>query len=944
MKKYKIISLFLFLFSILLSNQAFAEKLIKVGYVNNLLTINEDGEGLGYEYFKKLEKYADWKVEFVKFPSWSDGIAALNSGEIEFFGPIFYKNPAKDYSQNYIYPTSSFGFVNLYIYGKKNISRAIKNDLSKASKIYSNTHLYSSSTVESFINENELNIFLDHRFTRSNLNNILASNELLVSTDLYDNGDLQPLLRFDVAPVYYFTLRKNATLMNELDNALVELSKSNKAFATSLYYKYFPENLNLMPLLTEAEEKAVKDKKVMKIGYGIDYYPVQYQNDMGEAKGLSIDIVKLMTDKLGIEVEFIPFYRGEEQFFLDSDATVSFTESEKFISYDERSITYFKSPILAISKKDSNSLLFNRTIGALNVPSYNYTQEYGDQLKYYNNIQSLFAAFEKDEVTEILQTVFTFNSATNESNYKIMPTKLDLELKIKFSDDTSDELISALRKSYESISEQRLELIASRYSEPTINILQASFLERIFHNSKYFQLALVGFILILTIFFMIFFKKNEKINELVYETKHEPITGLLNLNTFYYEVNNVLESAESNEYMLVFVDIPNYDLIANVYPLEDVFKIIEFFTEQLTHYSKDDDIIASYLDLGKFILFLKAIPFEKASNLIKRAPVTNLADLNLSKVSMTLQLERAATFYYISDPSESIEDVVAHIQFAKKLSPKRDTNNSVVLYDQDLETMRKQFLGISLKMEDALKKHEFVPYLLPKLELQTGKIVGADLLARWHTEGNVLTPDQFIPIFEKNGFIYQLDLYMLEEACKILDDLPSFDSISINLSHLTLLQNSIVSDMSAIVKKYHVQPSCIRLEISEQTLSNLQSNFNAVVERLKSIGFTISIDSFGSDYSALALDYKLRADIIKLNKSFVESLDSEKGRILVSSLVKALQEVHYQVIAEGIETKEQLNFLQELGCYTGQGYYFAKPLQLAEFKTYVTKHTPSIAK
>ena len=260
----------------------------------------------------------------------------------------------------------------------------------------------------------------------------------------------------------------------------------------------------------------------------------------------------------------------------------------------------------------------------------------------------------------------------------------------------------------------------------------------------------------------------------------------------------------------------------------------------------------------------------------------------------------------------------------------------------DLKYSRK----IEDDMHDALANGEFHLYLQPKVNMITSKVYGAEALSRWiHPVGGLVRPDMYIPLFEQNGFIVQLDMYMFEELCRLKEkwhrDGVEFAAIpiSINMSRLHLFRENYVEELLAITDKYGIHPSELDIEITESVYLNDVTKLNEIVAKLQSKGFLVSIDDFGSGYSALNMLKDIPADIIKVDKEFLQlSTNSERGKKVIKNIIILCKELKYKVLVEGVETAEQVEFLTSFGCEIAQGFYYSKPIPVEEFEEYTRKH------
>lgn len=245
---------------------------------------------------------------------------------------------------------------------------------------------------------------------------------------------------------------------------------------------------------------------------------------------------------------------------------------------------------------------------------------------------------------------------------------------------------------------------------------------------------------------------------------------------------------------------------------------------------------------------------------------------------------------------------------------------------------RKQ--SIEDDMMNALLGNQFVMYLQPKFSISSQRIIGAEALARWiHPEKGMISPADFVPVFEENGFILKLDQIIWESACKKirewLDKGIEPVPISVNISREYIHTFDVVSEMLHLVKKYDIPIKLLELEITETTDAEGVSD---VVQKMKDAGFTMLMDDFGSGYSSLNMLQKTQFDVLKIDRGFLsEFMESSRGRKIISHTISMSHDIGLDIIAEGVETPEQARFLSDCGCDSAQGFYYSKPITQEEF-------------
>ena len=249
------------------------------------------------------------------------------------------------------------------------------------------------------------------------------------------------------------------------------------------------------------------------------------------------------------------------------------------------------------------------------------------------------------------------------------------------------------------------------------------------------------------------------------------------------------------------------------------------------------------------------------------------------------------------------------------------------------ELQKKQI--IEEDMKNALLDNEFIMYLQPKYCISSGRIIGAEALARWiHPEKGMISPADFVPVFEENGFILKLDQIIWESACRKIRDWIDKGiepvPVSVNISREYIHSFDIVGFLLGLVKKYDIPIKLLELEITETT--DAQGGVSDVVKKMKDAGFTMLMDDFGSGYSSLNMLKTTPFDVLKIDRGFLsEFMESGRGRKIISHTISMSQDIGLDIIAEGVETKEQAQFLHDCGCDAAQGFYYSKPVPQEEF-------------
>lgn len=264
------------------------------------------------------------------------------------------------------------------------------------------------------------------------------------------------------------------------------------------------------------------------------------------------------------------------------------------------------------------------------------------------------------------------------------------------------------------------------------------------------------------------------------------------------------------------------------------------------------------------------------------------------------------------------------------------------IFDDVLEQEIMMEHEIESSMEAALKNQEFKVVYQPKILVQNEKVEGAESLVRWYKDGIVIPPSQFIPLFEKNKFIIQLDLYVFEQVCK---DMAEWNKkyhfvpiISVNVSKEHFALENFIDEYIRIADQYCIDRSKIELEITESSMFDSDVDILKMLRDIKEKGFVVSMDDFGTGYSSLSMLQNIPIDIIKIDRTFIEKADLMSNQNIINYIVLIAMHLGVKTIVEGVETKEQVEFVKSLGCDIIQGYYYSKPISKEAFEEYFKLH------
>lgn len=421
---------------------------------------------------------------------------------------------------------------------------------------------------------------------------------------------------------------------------------------------------------------------------------------------------------------------------------------------------------------------------------------------------------------------------------------------------------------------------------------------------------------------------------LVNSVQHDALTGLFAKEHFYELVSETLQENPDKNYDLICFDIEQFKLVNDRYGMKVGDELL-IHVAKLISANVGDSGICCRLGSDEFACL---VPSKRHYN--KDWFIKYIDQVNEFSEDIRLNIVLRFGIYTIEDPTTPVNIMCDRAMLAKD-AIKGKYDNYFSIYD---DTIRQKLLNeqsIVSEMKAALAQNQFQVYFQPKYDLSTEEIIGAEALVRWlHPQKGLMYPGSFIPLFEKNGFIADLDYYVWEQCCQKMkkwrDEGNNITPISINVSRVDIYDPDLPDKLISLIKKYELSPKVLHLEITESAYTENPKQLITMVTKLKKLGFIIEMDDFGTGYSSLNMLSELPIDILKLDMRFIQKEEKKHGdRSILSFIISLAKWMNLQVVAEGIETIDQVQMLRSLSCEFAQGYYYAKPMPLEQFEQHL---------
>ncbi len=445
----------------------------------------------------------------------------------------------------------------------------------------------------------------------------------------------------------------------------------------------------------------------------------------------------------------------------------------------------------------------------------------------------------------------------------------------------------------------------------------------------------MGFSVILICIFLYININSQKNSRRIYNIAYiDPITSLGNAIYFKENSTKFLENSEDSKY-IISVDINKFKMLNNIYGYKVCDGILKTLGNNLFAILPENNITCRMSNDIFVSIFNYDDDIKKLLNKI-HDEVSNVTIENLS-----IYLNLSIGVYKINENDKDINSVIDKSYMARA-KIKGLYNEGYYIFDEILENKLLEEQEIESGMKKALANGEIQVYYQPKTDTVTEKVIGAEALVRWHKDGQIISPNKFIPLFEKNKFIIKLDLYIFEQVCKDIakwkNEYDFIPTISINVSKEHFTDENFIDEYVRISDKYNVDRTHIDLEITESATVDENIDILNILNKIKEKGFLISIDDFGTGYSSLSMIQSMPFDILKIDKVFISNADLNSNRNIINYIMLIAKRLGVSTIVEGVETREQVEYIQKLKCDVIQGYYYAKPLSKSDFGEYFSKN------
>ncbi len=940
--------------------QAEEKRTVRVGYVPSEEFLEQYEEGgktyySGYmsEFLEVLSYYGDWEYEFVS-GTWDECKKRIADGTIDLLPGAM----AEDAGENVALSALPFDTVwdNIYVPFDTEVKYGSYETLQNAKIGY----IRGGYTNEAFFSEHGLNCELEPYDTVGAAETALRNQQINAVMCIGEVQNAALVARVSPRCTYMAYSVRNPELQNALEEAYGQLMMEMPDLVSSLQDKYTQDKKQENVLLfSQIEQEWIKAHTNIAIAYVADKRPNEYLDENGKPAGIHIDYIEKVLETVGMEANWIAVSDLEQAYSYLDRGLVDAVSSASHYSTSVQS----GKMMLTDSYREAYYTILGKKGAKLNNPSkpLSVAVRKGDELSIAFLRQSypeckivtktteeeVFRAIRNGEAKatvvlanreEYYQLKYDMSLVSLTNQYEGIPVSLAVK-----RSGSGQFLISIFNQGIQSLNADTINAIALNHNEIGEDYT-------FFMWIKKYRIRIVTSVLaVLLAGGMGLYIYRRRQRAALWKANYiDKVTGLGNYEKMMIDIKPLFESKNQsdqnqNKYGIVALDMVKFKNLNETYGYSTGNQVLEVMAKSIANECGEDEYCAR-AGGDQFVMVWKS---RNTEELTKRAEqLAEWISREIQKLNSEYKARITAGVYFIQDDKDPYFAIDKANMARKSVRDSRSRN--VAVYDIHMHRRALQEREIETIMYQSLADGEFQLYLQPRVVIGTGEIVAAEALVRWQRKsGEMIYPDTFIPVFEANGFIREMDFYIYEKVCQMLkerlENQQPVVPISVNVSRAHLVGGDFLSHLNALVRKYEIPEDYLELELTESLLVDDPTRMIDTVNQLKENHYKVSIDDFGSGYSSLNILKQLRFDVLKIDKEFlrIEGVKPE-DKIILENVIHMAKELQMQVLVEGVEVKEQQTMLTQMGCDFAQGYYFSRPIPMVDFLALLEKQRKAV--
>ena len=922
-------------------------KVVRVGWFDsNFNRMDSSGRrsGYAYEYQQQIAAYTGWTYEYVE-GSWSELLTMLEEGKIDLLSDV---SQTKEREETMLFSAEPMGTESYYLLISTDNQDITADDLSSINK--KRVGIVKNSIQKDCL----LQWTLEHRVYPEVIE---LSDSFDAEAEMLYNGELDALVSTDglqvpkpVVPVckigssdFYFAVNKDRPdLLAELDDAMGRILEENRSYNQQLFDKYI-RSYGGSAFLTPAEREWYESKESILVGYCADYLPFCDQQD-GALTGALADYLEMIEGSIkNATVVFRPVAYPTTQAALEAlqAGEVDCVFPMNLSPYDSETRGILTTaPLIqselyaAIRSADEKNLSAEENLTVAlregNLIYQIFVQECFPNwsLKYYPTDKDCFRAVEEKEADCALMSSYRLGYYEEyRKRYEIQAVPTGHPVSLCFAVRRDDaQLVSVLNKTVCLIPKSTMEASLLVQTVPQEQITLLDYLRENWIRALVFVLILAALVVAIVIFLLHQREKEKRIAEarqaLIEETERDSLTGLYNQSFFFAYANKYYREHPGEPMEAIMLNIDCFHGVNTLYGWEFGNTVLRILGGAIRELQSGAPGIAGRIEADCFVIYTShSVDYEAALKKFQD-------ELNRFNSSVRVRMGVMPKAVGV-EPKQMFERARTACGLARK-----QFKPHMVIFDEKMhrrEVFERRLLN---DLDKAVKAQQLLVCYQPKYDIQCEppKLVSAEALVRWrHPEYGILSPTEFVPLLERSGRIGVVDKFVWREVARQIagwrkthgSEIP----VSVNLSRIDIFDPSLVDTIEELVAENGLNRASLKLEVTESAYTESADQVIAVVSTLRKKGYQIEMDDFGSGYSSLNMLSTLPIDILKMDQEFVRNIGrDEKDDRLVGLILDIARNLKVPVVAEGVETNEQLNVLKSMGCQFVQGFFFARPL------------------
>ncbi len=913
--------------------------------------------GYGYEYQQRIATYTGWTYEYVE-GSWSELLEMLIAGEIDLLSDVSY---TEERAEKIWYSSEAMGSEGYHVFIAPDNSDIRPDDFSSLNgkRVGVNKNSIQEALFVDWVSTHDVTPRIIETTEKTPVMlEMLANGEFdaLVTLDTYGNtADILPVWKVGYAESFFGINRNRPDLKQELDAAMSRLFEENRNFNQQLTEK-FNRSSAVNSFLTTEEEKWTSGHGAIRVGYLDDCLPYCDQDDAtGVLTGSLADYLAFAeTCEKNAELQFetCPFSTLEQALKALKEGKVDCLFPVNLSAYDGEShgviITdpFVETEMYAVVRiADHQGISPERKMrvavlsGHVNHDSFlkDYFPDW--EIYYTDSANESMRDVAEGKADCTLVSNYRANRFSELcAKYKLTTLSTGQNMDLGFAMPRSNDILySIINKIIRLMPDTAVNSSLTNYGFLEEKVTFVAFLR---DNFIYFVTAVALTAVVILLLVIRNLRANAQVREgreIISEAECDPLTDLYSRNFFLVYANRLYREHPEQHMDAAIINIDRFHSINAIHGLEYGDRVLEELGREIQKKVSEAGGIASRFDADRFCLYC---PHRDDWS----AWIDQLQAIMESRFRNSLIHLRMGVKHW----EEGQEPVLQFDRARTACNRLRGGFPSrFMVYDEAMGKREELDQRLLNDLSGALERQELQVYYQPKYYIQSPEPVlsSAEALVRWqHPELGLITPDEFIPLFENSGQISTLDSYVWEKAAQQIADwrerLGITLPVSINVSRVDVFGPELIATLDGLIKRYRLAAQDLKLEITESAYTENAEQLVKVIEQLRSRGYEIEMDDFGSGYSSLNMLSSMPIDVLKMDKAFVQNIEgNEKDLRLVELIVDIARYLKVPVIAEGVETEKQLQLLKNVGCSLVQGFYFSRPLPPDQFEAAILKNT-----